>query len=100
MTFDDRLLIRHYRQQAQAEKQLSQISADVDNSEGGEEAQRLFEQMIEVKNSDAAVSPSLNYFYDKYKHPAVQVVRALKKERSENGIEIIEGVNFLKNLFL
>ncbi|AHC33383.1 hypothetical protein A7317_03745 [Pseudomonas fluorescens] len=73
MTFDDRLLIRHYRQQAQAEKQLSQISADVDNSEGGEEAQRLFEQMIEVK-SNLVSSFATSSSYLSYKHDTIKAV--------------------------
>ncbi|KAA6176032.1 MULTISPECIES: hypothetical protein [Pseudomonas] len=73
MTFDDRLLIRHYRQQAQAEKQLSQISADVDNSEGGEEAQRLFEQMIEVK-SNLVSSFATSSGYLSYKHDTIKAV--------------------------
>ncbi len=58
------------------------------------------EKMIEVKNADHSVNPSLRYFYEKYKLPAVQVVKDLKREKVENEIEIIQGLNFLKTLYL
>jgi len=61
---------------------------------------KKIEKMIEVKNADATLSLPLNYFHEKYKHPAVQVVKELKKERQENGIEIVQGSLFLKELFL
>jgi uncharacterized protein len=56
--------------------------------------------IIEVKHADASVDPTLAYFHEKYQHPAVQVVKELKNERVENGIEIVCGDNFLKSLFL
>lgn len=56
--------------------------------------------MIEVKNSDSTVSSSLSYFHDKYDHPAIQVVKELKRERIEDEIEIIKEKNFLKSLYL
>jgi predicted AAA+ superfamily ATPase len=58
------------------------------------------EKMIEVKNADPSISSSLRYFYDKYKIPALQVVKELKRERREDGIEIIQGLSFLKTLDL
>lgn len=58
------------------------------------------ETMIEVKNSDAKVGQGLRYFYEKYHHSAVQVVKDLKREKVESGIEIVKGDNFLKKLFL
>ncbi len=58
------------------------------------------EQMIEVKNSTDGIGNSLNYFLNKYKLPAVQVINHLKRERIEKGVELIEGKNFLKNLYL
>lgn len=61
---------------------------------------KKIETMIEVKYADASVSPTLKYFYGKYKYPAVQVVKELRKERIEDGIEVIQGENFLKSLFL
>lgn len=57
-------------------------------------------QIIEVKNSDATISPHLYYFHEKYRLPAAQVVNLLKKERLENGIEVVQGNNFLKHLYL
>lgn len=61
---------------------------------------KKIEKMIEVKNADATLSAPLTYFHDKYKHPAVQVVKELKKPRQENGIEIVQGDFFLRELFL
>lgn len=58
------------------------------------------EKMIEVKYSDAAVSPALRYFYEKYQIPGLQVVKDLKRERLDNGIEIVLASNFLKSLDL
>lgn len=58
------------------------------------------EKIIEVKNSDHTVNAGLLYFQKKYHYPAVQIVKELKREKVEKGIEIIQGVNFLKELFL
>jgi predicted AAA+ superfamily ATPase len=58
------------------------------------------EQIIEVKRSDDVVGYGLKYFTQKYNFPGCQVVKDLKKERVENGIEIVRGVNFLKGLSL
>jgi predicted AAA+ superfamily ATPase len=58
------------------------------------------EQMIEVKYSDSSIDSSLWHFYEKYHHPAVQVVKELKSEKVEKGIEIVSGLNFLKSLDL
>lgn len=62
--------------------------------------QNKIEKIIEVKHADAEISPSLNYFSNKYKIPALQVVKELKRERVDKGIEIIRGSNFLKTLSL
>lgn len=40
-------------------------------------------KIIEVKLSDAAISPSLSYFHQKYGFEAVQLVKNLKVERME-----------------
>jgi len=58
------------------------------------------EQMIEVKSSDHAVHSGLRYFHEKYKLPAMQIVKDLKREKVENGIEIVQGLSFLKSLEL
>jgi hypothetical protein len=58
------------------------------------------EKMIEVKNADDSVGTGLRYFKEKYNHPAVQIVKELKREKVEKGIEIIQASRFLKNLDL
>ncbi|HEX4839954.1 MAG TPA: hypothetical protein VFU89_05895, partial [Rhabdochlamydiaceae bacterium] len=58
------------------------------------------EQMIEVKYADASIDPSLWHFYEKYRLPAVQIVKELKTEKVEKGIEILRAEKFLKNLEL
>lgn len=61
---------------------------------------RRIEKMIEAKHADHSVHPALRYFHEKYKILAVQIVKELKRERVDNGIEIVEGANFLKLLYL
>lgn len=56
--------------------------------------------MIEAKNSDAAISEGLRYFYDKYKIPAIQLLKELKRERVDKGIEVRLASNFLPTLDL
>lgn len=58
------------------------------------------ERMVEVKYADPSVNSSLRYFYEKYEIPAVQVVKELKREHVDNGIEVVKGSNFLKSLYL
>lgn len=58
------------------------------------------EKIIEVKNSDHSIGPGLRYFHEKYNLPAVQVVKELKREKIEQGIEVVQGGNFLKSLAL
>lgn len=58
------------------------------------------EKMIEVKYSDHNVNGALRYFYDKYQFPALQIVKELKREKSDKGIEITDGLHFLKSLYL
>ncbi|MBS0628837.1 MAG: ATP-binding protein [Verrucomicrobia bacterium] len=58
------------------------------------------EKLIEVKNGHQTVSSGLHYFHEKYDLPAVQVVKELKRERIEKGIEVIRGETFLRNLAL
>ncbi len=56
------------------------------------------EKLIEVKYSDASIDPNLRYFHEKYQIPACQVVKELKRERVDLGIEVLLGSNFLKGL--
>jgi predicted AAA+ superfamily ATPase len=58
------------------------------------------EKIIEVKNSDHALHSNLVYFHEKYELPALQLVKELKRERVDKGIEIVHGLNFLKTLDL
>ena len=58
------------------------------------------EKIIEVKHADSSISPSLRYFHEKYKLPAVQVVKELKREWASDGIQVVEGLHFLKDLYL
>ena len=58
------------------------------------------ELMIEVKNRKPALSKGLLYFHQKYQIPAIQVVKDLKHEQLEKGIEIREGLAFLESLDL
>ena len=58
------------------------------------------EHIIEVKNSKKFLSSGIAYFHNKYKLQATQLVKELKRERIENGVEIRKGIEFLKNLSL
>ena len=62
--------------------------------------EKKVKQIIEVKVSDASIHPGLRYFHEKYKYPAIQVVKELKKEYQAEGIEIWQALHFLENLFL
>lgn len=58
------------------------------------------EKIIEVKHADVTIGTGLRYFHEKYQLPATQVVKELKKEQAIGGIEVVEGLGFLKNLYL
>jgi len=58
------------------------------------------EKIIEAKYSEESISPSLRYFHEKYHFPAIQVVRELKRERVDNGIEVLSGERFTESLLL
>lgn len=57
-------------------------------------------QMLEVKLSDSSVSPSLRYFYEKYQIPAVQLVKNVRHERMDKGIEVRRAFEYLSHLEL
>jgi len=48
----------------------------------------------------ADISPHLLYFHEKYKLPASQVVKDLKREYVDKGIHVVQADNFLKSLDL
>lgn len=58
------------------------------------------EKIIEAKYQDPSLSSSLLLFHQKYKIPAVQIVKELKRERIDKGVEIRSGDKFLKELDL
>ena len=57
-------------------------------------------QMLEIKLSDASISPALRYFYDRYQIPAVQLVKNLRHERLDKGIEVRRAYEYLSQLEL
>ncbi len=58
------------------------------------------EKIIEVKTKDTHINPALTYFHEKYNIPAYQVVKDLKHEKAEKGIQTLQALNFLKSLDL
>ncbi len=54
--------------------------------------------MLEIKLSDSEISPTLRYFYKKYQIPAIQLVKNLRLERIENGIELRKAFPYLRSL--
>jgi len=58
------------------------------------------EKIIEVKHTNHHLNPGIRYFHEKYNLPSFQVVKELKREKIEKGIEIVEGINFLRELDL
>ena len=58
------------------------------------------ETMIEVKVSDFSVNRSLSYFHEKYKYPAIQLVKHLRHETQNNEIQVLNAEKFLSQLFL
>ena len=55
-------------------------------------------KLYEVKNSDDQPTKALRYFSEKYNIPAAQIVFNLKNEYINSGIEILDGLNFLRGL--
>jgi uncharacterized protein len=60
----------------------------------------LIEKIIEVKNKDHSISQPLLYFHEKYQLPALQIVKNLRHEKIEKGIEIAQGLKYLESLDL
>jgi hypothetical protein len=56
------------------------------------------ERMVEVKRSDSVPSRSLLNFKNRYNIPGVQVVLHLKHEKTQKGIEVRRGLDYLKSL--
>jgi len=56
--------------------------------------------LIEAKQSDTDISPSLRYFHQKYAIPAIQLVRYLRQQRVVDGIELRQAFDYLRGLVL
>lgn len=61
---------------------------------------KRIQSMIEVKLSNHTLHSGLCYFHEKYHLPAKQIVKDLKREKIESGIEVLDASRFLKNLDL
>lgn len=57
-------------------------------------------QMIEVKYANHSIGHGIQYFHQKYEFPAFQIVKELKREKIEKGIEVVGALGFLKKLDL
>lgn len=57
-------------------------------------------QMIEVKLSDGSPNPALKYFHDKYHFPAIQLVKNLRTEHQQSGVQILNAQKYLSALLL
>jgi len=64
------------------------------------EQNQQIEKIIEVKLSDNSLSKTLLYFSKKYNLVALQLVKNIRNDRIENGIEIRKAFNYLKELYL
>ena len=60
----------------------------------------LIEQLIEVKLTNSTLSQGLRYFQEKYNHPAIQIVKDLKREKLEHHIPVVQAENYLRKLIL
>jgi len=54
--------------------------------------------MLEIKLSDAEISPTLRYFHKRYGIPAIQLVKNLQLEHVVDGIELRKASRYLSNL--
>ncbi|MCB1085297.1 MAG: ATP-binding protein, partial [Chlamydiia bacterium] len=57
-------------------------------------------QVIEAKLKDKEISPHLRMFHEKYQLPAIQLVKNLRQERMDQGIEVRKALGFLSSLLL
>ncbi len=57
-------------------------------------------KLIEVKLSNSSIHPGLSYFHKKYELPSIQIVKDLKRERDEEGIQVLDAKKVLEDLDL
>jgi hypothetical protein len=62
--------------------------------------QESIERVIEVKLADGTLSRSLVQFHQKHQCPAIQLVRFLRQEQQQEGIQILRAETFLSGLSL
>ena len=82
--------------EAAAEEDLKGISAALHyiRTKDGQEVDFCYtrngkaEYLLETKLSDSNISKNLYYFFTKYNLPGIQLVKNLKRERQESGIEV------------
>jgi predicted AAA+ superfamily ATPase len=58
------------------------------------------EAMIEVKMSDHTPAKSLIKFHKKYGHPAIQIVKSLRNDHEQQGVNLLKAEKYLSGLFL
>ena len=58
------------------------------------------ENIIEVKFSDSHISKTLYNFSEKYKFPAIQLVKSLRQEYQLDGIKVLQAEKYLSQLYL
>lgn len=57
-------------------------------------------KIIEAKHADHSIHPGLQYFHEKYQLPAIQIVKELRHQKLQDGIQVIQALDFLKTLDL
>lgn len=62
--------------------------------------QHKITQMIEVKLSDGTPTPALKYFHDKYDLSAIQLVKNLRSEHQQKGIQLLNAQKYLSELLV
>ncbi len=60
----------------------------------------MIESMIETKLSDRSPSKSLLKFHKKYNHNAIQLVKNLRVEFEDQGVQILNAEKYLSQLFI
>lgn len=62
--------------------------------------QEKIESIIEVKVADRSIAKPLIHFHETYDYPAVQVVKILRHETQQKGIQLLSAQKYLADLFL
>lgn len=58
------------------------------------------EVMVEAKLSEQTVSKSLQFFYERYQYPAIQLAKYTNREYITHGIEMLNAQKYLSSLYL